>query len=171
VTSGGEKPLEELQVPPISTPAPAPSIINQIFIVHGKDTTPLEQLKKILSEFKIPFKVAVDEPNVGRPISQKVSDLMKSCTSAIVIFTADEEYADAQGNKIFRPSDNTVYELGAASILYGDKIVILKEEGVCLASDFSDLGHIIFKKDEMDAKSMQIIKELIGFGLLKFTTA
>jgi predicted nucleotide-binding protein len=95
---------------------------------------------------------------------------MKSCTSAIVIFTVDEEYADAQGKKIFRPSDNAVYELGAASVLYGDKIVILKEEGVSLSSDFSDLGHIAFKKDELDAKSMQLIKELIGFGLLKFTT-
>lgn len=165
-----EKPLEP-QIPEIPKSAPAPPIINQIFIVHGKDILPLEQLKKILQEFKIPFKVAIDEPHVGRPISQKVSELMKSCTSAIIIFTADEEYADTKGNKFYRPSDNTVYELGAASILYGDKIVILKEEGVSLASDFSDLGHITFKKDELDAKSMQLIKELIGFGLLKFTTA
>jgi predicted nucleotide-binding protein len=142
-----------------------------MFIVHGKDVTPLEQLKKILLEFKIPFKVAVDEPHVGRPISPKVSELMKSCTSAIIIFTTDEEYADTKGNKFYIPSDNAVYELGAASILYGDKIVILKEEGVSLPSDFSDLGHITFKKDELDAKSMQLIKELIGFGLLKFTTA
>jgi hypothetical protein len=165
----GEKPLEP-QIPQIPKPVPPP-IINQIFIVHGKDVTPLEQLKKILLEFKIPFKVAVDEPHVGRPISQKVSELMKNCTSAIVIFTADEEYADTKGNKFYRPSDNAVYELGAASILYGDKIVVLKEEGVSLPSDFSDLGHITFKKDELDAKSMQLIKELIGFGLLKFTTA
>jgi len=125
----------------------------------------------MLSEFKVPFKVAIDEPHIGRPISQKVSDLMKTCTSAIVILTTDEEYIDAKGDKFYRPSDNAVYELGAASILYGDKIVILKEEGVSLPSDFSDLGHITFKKDEIDAKSMQLIKELIGFGLLKFTTA
>jgi predicted nucleotide-binding protein len=64
-----------------------------------------------------------------------------------------------------------VYELGAASILYEDRIVILKEESVTLSSDFSDLGHITFKKDELEAKSMQLIKELIGFGLLKFTPA
>jgi hypothetical protein len=166
----GEK-LPEPQIPRIPEPTPTTPVFNQIFIVHGKDVTPVEQLKKILLEFKIPFKVAVDEPHVGRPISQKVSELMKSCTSAIVIFTADEEYADAKGNKLYRPSDNAVYELGAASILYGDKIVILKEEGVSLASDFSDLGHITFKKDELDAKSMELIKELIGFGLLKFTTA
>lgn len=96
---------------------------------------------------------------------------MHDCSSAIVILTADEEYTDAQANKVYRPSDNAIYELGAASVLYGDNIVILKEEGVKLESDFSDLGHITFKKDELAAKSMQVLKELIGFGLLKFTTA
>ena len=169
-TEGGKTPAE-VMVKLEEAPKPTTSAVNQIFVIHGKDTAPVEQLKKLLSEFKIPFKVAIDEPHVGRPISQKVSDLMKTCTSAIVVFTSDEEYVDPKGNKLFRPSDNAVYELGAASVLYGDKIVILKEEDVTLPSDFSDLGHITFKKDEIDAKSMQLIKELIGFGLLKFTTA
>jgi len=91
---GGEKPSTGSGVPPPqlpSAPTPAP-IVNQIFVVHGKNKVPLEQLKKILAEFKIPFKVAIDEPHIGRPIPQKVADLMKTCTSAIVIFTADEEY-------------------------------------------------------------------------------
>lgn len=164
----GEKPLAGIPPP---TLIPTPPVINQIFVIHGKNKVPLEQLKKILAEFKIPFKVAIDEPHIGRPISQKVADLMKTCTSAIVIFTTDEEYADADGKKIYRPSDNAVYELGAAPILYGNKIVILKEEGVSLASDFSDLGYIMFEKDKLDAKTMDLLKEFIGFGLLKVTPA
>jgi predicted nucleotide-binding protein len=162
-----EKPQE-----PKPSPAPAQApVINQIFVVHGKNIVTLEQLKKILTEFKIPFKVAQDEPHVGRPISQKVADLMKSCTSAVVIFTADEEYVDAEGKKICRPSDNAVYELGAASILYGNKIVILREEGLSLASDFRDLGYIPFEKDKLDAKSLDLMKEFIGIGILKVTPA
>ena len=149
-----------------------PPIANQIFVIHGKNRVPLEQLKKILKEpFEIPFKVALDEPHGGRPISQKVADLMKNCTSAIVIFTADEEYTDVKGNKVFRPSDNAVYELGAASILYGKKIVILKEDGVTLSSDFSDLGHISFEKDRLDTKATDLMKEFLGFGLLKVIPA
>lgn len=162
----GEEPPAE--VPP-SAPAPTPPVVNQIFVIHGKNKVPLEQLKKILAEFKIPFKVAIDEPHKGRPIPQKVADLMKSCTSAVVIFTADEEYTGTDGNKIYRPSDNAVYELGAASILYGNKIVILKEDGVSLESDFSDLGYIKFEKDKLDANTMDLIKEFIGVGLLKVT--
>lgn len=156
---------------PITQPTPQIPTANQIFVVHGKSTIPLEQLRKILTEFRIPFIVAQDEPHVGRPISQKVADLMKTCTSAIVIFSADEEFVDAEGKKICRPSDNVVYELGAASILYGNKIVIMKEEGVSLASDFSDLGYIKYEKDKLDAKSLDLMKEFIGIGILKVTPA
>lgn len=96
---------------------------------------------------------------------------MKTCTSAIVIFTAEEEYTDADGKKIYGPSDNAVYELGAASIQYGNKIVILEEDCVSLASDFNDLGYIMFEENKLDAKAMDLLKEFIGSGFLKVTPA
>ena len=51
---------------------PKPGGPKQLFVAHGKNHKPLEDLKKILNEFKIPYKVAIDEPNKGRPISGKV---------------------------------------------------------------------------------------------------
>lgn len=141
---------------------------NQIFVVHGRNHKPVEQLKAILEKFKIPYKIAIDEPHMGRPISKKVADLMNECTSAIIIFTADEKYLDANGTEIWRPSDNAVYELGAASILY-DKIVILKEDKVTLGSDFSDIGYISFEKDQVEAKAMELIMEFVGSGFVKIT--
>jgi len=139
----------------------------QIFIAHGKNTKPLEQLKEILDQFKVPYKVAIDEANQGRPISQKVSELMRECSSAIFIFTKDEETKDTEGNTIYRPSDNVVFELGGASALYQNKIVIFKEDGVSFGSDFKDLGYISFDTDQLGAKTVDLMKELIGFGLLK----
>lgn len=164
---------EEEEVPPSEAPPTIPAVptVKQIFIGHGKNKVPLEQLKKILDQFKIPYKIAVDEPHTGRPISQKVADIMRSCTSAIFVFTADEENVDSEGNRISRPSDNVVYELGAATFLYGKNIVIFKEEGVTFASDFSDLGYITFEKDNIKAKATDLLRELIGFGLLKITPA
>jgi len=166
-------PEEEEKAPRPEAPPTIPEVptVKQIFIGHGKNKVPLEQLKKILDQFKVPYTVAVDEPHKGRPISQKVADIMKSCTSAIFIFTADEEITDSQGNKTLRPSDNVVYELGAATYLYGKNIVILKEEGVTFASDFSDLGYITFEKDNIKAKASDLLRELIGLGLLKITPA
>jgi hypothetical protein len=52
----------------------------------------------------------------------------------------------------WRPSENVVYELGAASILYENRIVISKEKGVSFPTDFSDLGYIGFEKDQLVAE-------------------
>lgn len=141
-----------------------------IFIGHGKNKKPLEQLKKILDQFKIPYKVAVDEPNLGRPIGSKVRDIMKACNCAILIFTADEEFQNSKGETIWRPSENVVHELGATSYLYENRIVIMKEDTVDLPTNFRDLGYISFAKDQLEAKAMEVLKELIGFGIVKVST-
>ncbi len=150
---------------------PPPSTLGQaIFIAHGKNKKPLEQLKKILDQFKIPYRVALEEANLGRPISGKVRDIMKSCNCAILIFSADEELKDKEGNPIWRPSENVVHELGATAFLYDNRIVIMKEEGVTFPSNFRDIGYISFNKDQLDAKALDILKELIGFGIVKVST-
>ncbi|MDG6921412.1 MAG: nucleotide-binding protein [Nitrososphaerota archaeon] len=146
-----------------------PPTPKQIFVAHGRNKRPLEQLEKILNRFKVPYRVAEEEAHRGRPIGTKVAELMKQCTSGIFIFTADEETTDAEGNKSYRPSDNVVFELGAASIQYGEKIVILKEEAVKFASDFGDIGYISFEKDKLDAKAADLMVELIGLGFLQVT--
>jgi predicted nucleotide-binding protein with TIR-like domain len=142
-----------------------------IFLGHGKNRKPLEQLTKILSEYKIPYKVAVDEANRGRPISQKVAEVMDECGAAILIFTADRELKDVDGNTIWQPSENVVFELGAAAVKYGSRIVIFKEESVDFPTNFRDIGYISFARDQLDAKAVDLIRELIGFGLLQLTVA
>jgi predicted nucleotide-binding protein len=165
--------------PEIETGAPAgltqpevqaqKTIPKKIFVAHGKNQTPLAQLKDVLNQFKVPFQVAIDEAHKGRPIGKKVEELMRGCTSGIFIFTADEEISDGNGGKVYRPSDNVVFELGAGIILYGDKIVILREQDVSFGSDFRDFGHITFEKDKLDAKALDLMKELIGLGFLQVT--
>jgi predicted nucleotide-binding protein len=141
-----------------------------IFIAHGKNKKPLEQLKNVLEQFRIPYKVATEEPNLGRPISAKVREIMQSCNCAILIFTADEELKTPSGETVWRPSENVVYELGASGFLYDNRLVIMKEEGVTFPSNFRDIGYISFEKDQLEAKSMDVLKELIGFGIVKVST-
>lgn len=142
------------------------AVPKQIFVAHGKNRKPLEQLERILNKLKVPYKVAEEEAHAGRPVGKKVADLMRQCTSGIFIFTADEA-TQSQGNEVFRPSDNVVYELGAASVLYEDKIVILKEHNVSFASDFSDLGYISFETDHLDSKAADLMLELVSLGFLE----
>ena len=69
--------------PPPAAPHPeaAKQVGQGIFIAHGKNKKPLEQLKKVLEQFRIPYKVAMEEPSLGRPISEKFA---KPCSRVIV---------------------------------------------------------------------------------------
>ena len=144
----------------------------KVFIAHGKNRIPLTQLKEMLDKFKVRYAVAVDEPNKGRPISAKVAQLMRDeCSSAVFIFTADERFErkDDQGelHEVWRPSENVVFELGAASVLYDKRIVIFKEKGVSFPTDFSDLGHIEFDRDELVREMGSLFSELVALDILK----
>ncbi len=141
-----------------------------IFVGHGRNKTPLQQLQKLLTTFQIPHKVVIDEPNLGRPIPQKVRDAIVECGSAILIFTRDEKLFDENGTEVWRPSENVVHELGAASFSYGDRIVIFKEKGLNFPTNFQSIGYIEFDSDDLQARTADLLKELIGFGLVKVTT-
>jgi predicted nucleotide-binding protein len=137
--------------------------------VGGRKGKSLDQLMKMLAEYKIPAKLAEDEPNRGRPISEKVADTLRECGAGIIVFTADIELQDKDGSPVWMPSDNVVHELGAASMEYGKRIVIFREERVTLASNYSDIGHIVFKEGELNAKAIELFRELVDFGLIQFT--
>lgn len=143
----------------------------QIFVAHGKNLKPLEQLKNILNEFKVPYKVATEEANKGKVIPEKVLGLMHECSSGIFIFTADEILTDSDGKEVVRPNDNAVFELGAGVALYGNQIVIMKEEGVTFGSDFDAYVRITFEKDKLDATGLKIMKEIINMGFVKWSTS
>lgn len=158
--------------PETTTPLPHNGKPKKVFIAHGKNRTPLDQLKSALDTFKVRYAVAIDEPNAGRPISRKVAALMRDeCSSGIFIFTADErfvrELANGETEEVWRPSENVVFELGAASILYENRIVIFKEKGVTFPSDFSDLGYIEFEKDQLVAELGSLFRELVGLDILE----
>lgn len=153
-------------------PAPAastPPARNAIFVGHGGNKKPMEQLLKILNEYRIPYRAAVEEPNRARPISQKVAETMRECGAAILVFTADKEYFDKDGNSIWRPSENVSHELGAASVLYGARIVVFKERGIELPSNFSSVGYVEFDKDKLSDKGIELFRELVSMKILKIS--
>ena len=155
--------------PAAPTRPPAPTRPNAIFIGHGKNKGPLGKLEKILTGFKIPYKVAVAEPNLGRPIPVKVRDTMMECGSAILIFTKDEKFFTEDQKEIWRPSENVVHELGAASFQYEDRVVIFKEKGLDLPTNFSSVGYLEFEEGMIEAKAFELLQELIGLNLVKVT--
>ena len=153
------------ETPPTSADRPL-THKNAIFVGHGGNKKPMEQLVKILNEYGIPHKEAVDEANRARPIPQKVAETMRECGAAILVFTADKEYFDKDGDSVWRPSENVSHELGAASVLYGERIVVFKEKGIELPSNFSSVGYIEFEKDKLSDKGIELFRELVSMKIL-----
>jgi predicted nucleotide-binding protein len=153
----------------VRPPESRPDHKNAIFVGHGSNRKPMDQLLRILNEYSIPHKQAVDEPSRARPIPQKVADVMRECGAAILVFTADEEYFDKDGDSIWRPSENVSHELGAASVLYGDRIVVFKEKGIELPSNFSSVGYIEFEKDKLGEKGIELFRELVSMKIVSIS--
>lgn len=55
---------------------------------------------------------------------------MRDCSAAIFIASVDDDALEADGKPIKRARQNVIYELGAASSVYGQRIVNFKENGV-----------------------------------------
>ena len=164
---------DEAAVAEAEPPAPPPDLErkrrpNRMFIGHGKNKKPLEQLKGMLDQVGIPYSVAEHAANLGRPIPTKVRETMEECGAGILIFSADEQFFDRDGKPIWKPGENVANELGAAAVMYDDRIVIFKEDSVQLASNYDCIGYIEFEKDKLDAKMPELLKELVAMKILKF---
>jgi predicted nucleotide-binding protein len=138
---------------PIQSPPRFPTLTPKaIFIGHGHDVEALDALVKLLKEMRIEHRVVKDEAHAGRPISQKVADAMQECSAGIFIASADDDGLDDKGSPTRVARQNVIYELGAASLLYGQRIVIFKEKGVFFPSDFRDLGYIEYERGHLSDK-------------------
>jgi hypothetical protein len=150
----------------ISPPGRGVQFTKRIFVSHGKAKGPLQGVEEMLGIMGIEPKVAIREPNLARPVSEKVRTTMKECSAAVFIFTPDEALTDQEGKKIYKPSENVLHELGAAAVLYDDKVIILKEKSIQLPSNISGLAHIPFDLENVKATFMDLYKELKGFKIL-----
>lgn len=164
---GGQDGESTIADTPIEIAPEVPQAPRKIFVAHGRKHDALDAIKKALDRLKVPYVVALDEPHAGRPISQKVAQLMKECAAGIFIFTPDEEFINVKGETIYRPSENVIYELGAGAVLWGGKIVILKEESVFFPSDYRDIGYVSFSMDKLGLIQSNLLMELIGLDFVK----
>jgi hypothetical protein len=153
-------------VAPIGQEPEEPKRPKKIFVGHGPEKIAVAQLTKILIEYQLPHVVVEDEPNAGRPISKKVEDALNECGAAILIFTRDRELRDVDGNTVWLSSPNVSHELGAAAWAYDNRVVIFKEKGVDLPSNFSGIGYIEFESGKLADRAVELFRELVKFGLV-----
>lgn len=137
---------------------------NRVFITHGKDTKILGQVKEIVQFGKFEPVVAMEHETAAKPVPKKVMDDMRTCDAAVIHVSAENVLYDDAGNEVRQVNENVLIEIGAAMALYGDRFVLLVEEGVNLPSNLQGLYECRYKGSELDMPAtMKLLKAFNEF--------
>ena len=136
----------------------------RVFLGQIGDSEALQLVKATLDEFGIPYGTAEAEEGDAQPVPAQVSEEMRSCTAAILVFAGDDTPKGKGGPTA---GDRVLYQLGAASVLYGDKVVVFSEAGLRLAGDVSGLGKVVYDTAKPQEAGLALIRELHRAGVIK----
>ena len=118
----------------------------KVFISHGKNMEVVQQVKDVLALYDIDFEVAVEEETTAIPVPQKVMDAMRRCHAGVMVVTADEQ------NKVgaeFGINNNVLIEIGAAFVLYNQRVVLLWDKRIKVPSNLQGLYRCEFEGSEL----------------------
>ncbi len=137
---------------------------NRVFITHGRNRNILGQVKELVEYGKYEPVIAMEHETAARPVPQKVMDDMRACKAAVIHVSAERILHDDDGNEVPQINGNVLIEIGAAMALYGDKFVLLVEEGLNLPSNLQGLYECRYKGDELNMSAvMKLLKAFNEF--------
>ena len=138
----------------------------RIFIGHSGTPDIVDFVKTVLDEFDIQYGVAETDYDSQRPVTAEVSGRMRECSAAILVF-ARLSLARVSGGREVPSTDMMVYQLGAASVLYGDRVISLREKGV--QTDGPDTGfHALeFDREHLEDLGLPLMAELHRVGAIE----
>ncbi len=151
----------------------------EIFIAHGKDLKPLNELKEILTEARLIPVVLSEQPSAGKTIIEKL-EAYSDVGYAFIILTPDDlgGYVETGGsmwtrpkrlreflkNAQIRPRQNVILEFGFLTGKLGrSRITCLLKKPVEQPSDMQGIVYLSFKESIREIKP-EIFKELKAAG-------
>ena len=137
---------------------------NKVFITHGKNRKILSQVKELVAYGKLEPIVAMEHETAAKPVPKKVMDDMRKCKAAVIHVSSDDVLLDKDGNEVPQINANVLIEIGAAMALYGEKFVLLVEDGLNLPSNLQGLYECRYKGNELTMPAiMKLLKALSEF--------
>jgi predicted nucleotide-binding protein len=151
-----------------------------VFIIHGMETEPVKELKKILEELGISSIVLQEEASKGRTVIEKLEEYADKVGYAFVVLTPDDMGASVSDIARFRqkypeksllggvikarPRQNVIFEFGYfAGKLGRNRVCYMKKGNPEHPSDIEGMVYIPFQKSLEDCKE-RIIGELRAAG-------
>jgi hypothetical protein len=168
-TSGGTPgDIREAEAPESLKARPAAEVTRtasvaafSVFITHGKNMELVEQVKDVLDLYDIQYEIAVEEETTAIPVPQKILVAMRRCQAGIMIVSADEQAKTADGYTI---NNNVLIEIGAAFVLYDQKVVLLWDKRLKVPSNLQGLYRCEFEGNQLSfAVGTRLAKAVKGF--------
>lgn len=136
--------------------------LRRVFIAHGKNTSFLEPIKKLLSFGELEPVVSVERSSVSIPIPEKVMRDMRSCGAAIIHVDAEQTLIDPQANEHTVLNSNVLVEIGAALALFDRRFILLVRDGIKLPSNLAGLHEVRYTGETLDGTATIRLLEAIN---------
>jgi hypothetical protein len=132
----------------------------KVFISHGRDMGIVDQVKDVLELYDIEYEVAVEEETTAIPVPQKVLAAMRRCEAGVMIVSADDDDAARSG----AINNNVLIEIGAAFVLYDQKVVLLWDKRLKVPSNLQGLYRCEFEGGQLTfGAGTKLAKAIKGF--------
>jgi hypothetical protein len=155
---------------PVTGPAPAaatqaqPLGVEAVFIAHGQNKKLLGQVKQIVEFGRFRAVVAEEQSSTAIPVPEKVITDMHRCQAGIIIVSADEKVTDEKGHETYKINDNVLIEIGAATVLYSQKVILLWDRRIRVPSNLQGLYRCEFEGETLDWDAgLKLQKDLTEF--------
>ena len=118
----------------------------------------------VLDKFGVPYSQGAVKPDQGPGLADEVSRDMRRCSAAVLVV---EGRSDEPQESVGQGSAAAVmYQLGAASALYGSRVLIVRDEDAQLTPEIgAGLSAIVYQSDFPERAGMALLSALHGLGV------
>ena len=138
----------------------------RVFIGSSSGSSDATQyVMSVLDEFGVPYSTGTVRPHEGPGLTAEVSDEMRRCSAAVLILSSptDPDPETEQGL-----TASLLYQLGAASVLYGSRVLIVLSDSVELTQDlYAGLLSIVYEPAFPERAGMTLMAALKTMGVIK----
>ena len=133
-----------------------------VFIGYIGDSEAADYVVSMLDEFGIlTSSPRIPEEDAGLLVPQEVSQAMRDSCAAVLVFR--------NGDDAWSSRDKMMGMLGASSVLFNDRVVLLHEDGERMSTSLEGLNHIDFDHERPGESGMNLLVALHKAGVINVT--
>ena len=123
-------------------------------------------IRQTLDSFGIEYSAIVAGDGDDHPLGQDATQAMRACVAAVLVLARPAAEA-ADGRFEGRRKERMIFLLGAASALYEDRVVLLRERDVERLPQESTFTTIQFRQEDLSGLALRLLQELYRMGVVR----